>query len=415
MWCPWLLTVLALGLTLLGVGHIARVLPSRATGNDFAHYYISGRLLLADADLYSTPLQPEYERWGFRYTHPIPTATNPPLLVTFFAPFARLSPAAAFWAWVVLEIFSLGYVLVLTGWLVGNRLSLPARCLVCGAVIASAPVYWHFFFSQSQLLITAILLLAYACLRTGRPMTACLAVTTATGLKLFPVMLLPWFLWRSSREWKTRWKCVATSLVWGVVLVLASGLKHWQQFYTQGLKVVKDWILWQRHFNFTVPSFVKNMAWLFHGFDPEWNELHAWANIGVVIGLSLIVFAYAICWKNGRENIDMDFESEFCLLSAVMLAGISEAWGHYFVLLIFPAAIAMARVAHRLTSRSIIMLAASLLMLNLMGDWRSPWMEFVVSYLPLYGVLLLGAFFVAEILNSRRTAAPATTSVLPPS
>ena len=61
-WRSWLLTALALGLALLGFGRIARDLPSRADGNDFAHYYISSRLLLAGADLYSTPLQPEYER-----------------------------------------------------------------------------------------------------------------------------------------------------------------------------------------------------------------------------------------------------------------------------------------------------------------------------------------------------------------
>ncbi len=414
-WRSRLLTILALGLALLGAGHIARDLPSRADGNDFAHYYISSRLLLAGADLYSTPLQPEYERWGFRYTHPIPTATNPPLLVALFAPFARLSPAAAFWAWVVLEIFSLGCVLALTWRLLGNQLSLPARWLVCGAAIASAPVYWHFFFSQSQLLIAAILLLAYACLRNGRPVSACLAVTTATGLKLFPVVLVPWFLWRSSREWNTRGKCAAAVLAWSVALVLASGVGHWQQFWTQGVKAVEDWIVWQRHFNFTVPSFVKNAAWALHGFNPEWNELRAWTSVGSIVGLALIALVYRICWKNGRNGTGADLESEFCLLSAAMLAGISEAWGHYFVLLIFPVAVAVARVARRPTSGRIATLVISLVMLNLMGDWRSPWLEFAVSYIPLYGLLLLGAFFVVETLNSRPATAVATRSVPPPS
>jgi hypothetical protein len=405
------LAVLGLGLAVAGIRHIVRDLPSRANGNDFAHYYISSRLLLTGADLYSTPLQPEYERWGFRYSHPIPTVTNPPLLVTVFAPFARLSPTAAFWAWVALEIISLGCVLALTYWLVGNRLSLPARCLVCGAAIASAPVYWHFFFSQSQLLIAAILLLAYTCLRNGRPISACLAVTTAVGLKLFPVALLPWFLWRSSREWKTRWKCAAATLVWGATLVLASGLGHWQQFWTQGMKAVEGWIVWQRHFNFTVPSFVKNTAWLLHDFNPEWSGLHAWAQIGAVVGLALIVLAYAICWKNGREGMDVDLETEFCLLSAAMLAGISEAWGHYFVLLIFPAAVAVVRIVQRPTPRRIVTLAAAFVMLNLMNDWRSPWLEFAVSYIPLYGLLLLGAFFIAEIRCSPTGGSVSTRSV----
>jgi hypothetical protein len=40
-------------------------------------------------------------------------------------------------------------------------------------------------------------------------------------------------------------------------------------------------------------------------------------------------------------------------------------------------------------------------MLNVMGDLRSPWLEFTVSYIPLYGLLLLGAFFVNELRNAR--------------
>jgi Glycosyltransferase family 87 len=414
-WRPWLLTALAFALALLGVGHIARDLSSRADGNDFAHYYISSRLLLAGADLYSTPLQPEYERWGFRYTHPIPTATNPPLLVAIFAPFALLPPVAAFWAWVVLEILSLGCVLSLMWRLLSNRLSLSVRWLVCAVAIASAPVYWHFFFSQSQLLIAAILLLAYTCLRNGRPVSACLAVTTAMWLKLFPAVLVPWFLWRSSRQWNTRWICAAAVLVWSAMLVLASGLGHWQQFWMQGMKVVEDWIVWQRHFNFTVPSFVKNAAWSLHGFNPGWNELHTWANVGAIIGMALIVLVYGSCWKNGRDGVETDLEFEFCLLSIAMLAGISEAWGHYFVLLIFPAAVAVARVGRRPTSGRIVTLAASLVMLNLMGSWQNTWLEFAISYIPLYGLLLLGALFVAETFNSQPTAAGATRSVPPSS
>jgi hypothetical protein len=414
-WRSWLLQTLALGLALFGVVHIIRDLPACARGNDFAHYYISSRLLLTGVDLYSTPLEPEYQRWGFRYTHAIPTATNPPLLVAIFAPFALLPPVAAFLAWVMLEMFSLGWILVLTWRLSANRLSLPARWLVCAATIASAPVYWHFFFSQCQLLIAALILQAYWYLRNGRPVCACVAVTTTVWLKLFPVVLVPWFLWHSSREWTTRWKCAGAVLAWSAALVLASGLGNWQQFWTHGMKVVDDWITWQRHFNFTVPAFVKNAVWSLHGFDPQWNEIHAWANVGAIIGLALIVLVYGICWKNDRAGTGADLESEFCLMSAAMLAGISEAWGHYFVLLIFPAAMAVARVGRRPTSGRIIILGVALVMLNLMGDFRSPWLEFAVSYLPLYGLLLLGAFFATETLNSQPMGAAATRSVPPSS
>ena len=179
------------------------------------------------------------------------------------------------------------------------------------------------------------------------------------------------------------------------------------------MKVVEDWIIWQRHFNFTVPSFVKNLAWSLNGFNPEWSGLPAWANVGAIIGIVLIALVYGICWKNKRDGADADLESEFCLLVAAMLAGISEAWGHHFVLLIFPAAVAVARVGRRPTLGRIVTLAISLVMLNLMGSWQSPWLEFAVSYIPLYGLLLLVAFFAVEIFNSQPAAA--TRSVPPPS
>jgi hypothetical protein len=415
----WLLNAVALGLVLFGVAHVARVLPSRAISNDFAHYYISSRLLLTGRDVYTTPLPPEYERWGFRYTHVIPSATNPPLLVDVFALFAALPPRAAFWAWALLEIVSLGCVLALT-WrltptlvsgLTASRLSAPVRRLVCAGIIASAPVYWHFYFSQSQLLIAAVILIAYACLRSGRPVTACLAITTATWLKLYPVMLVPWFLWRASREWKTRWRCAGAALAWSAVVVFASGLGEWRQFWAHGMKVLEAWAEWQRHFNFTVPSFVKNTAWLLHGFDPEWTGLHSWAEAGAIIGLALIAVLYGVSWWTGRGKESADIESEFCLLTIAMLAGIAEGWGHYFVMLAFPVAVAVARVVQRPTSGRAVALGASLVMLNVMGDLRSPWLEFTVSYIPLYGLLLLGAFFVNEMRRSQPKTADPTNPV----
>jgi hypothetical protein len=418
-WQAWLLDALALGLALFGVAHVARVLPSRAISNDFAHYYISSRLLLTGRDVYTTPLPPEYERWGFRYGHVIPTATNPPLLVDVFAPFAALPPRAAFWAWALLEIVSLGCVLVViwrltptrVSGLAASRLLAPVRRLVCAGIIASAPVYWHFYFSQSQLLIAAIILIAYACLRNGKPVTACLAITTAAWLKLYPVMLVPWFLWRASRDWNISRKCAGAALAWSVGIVLASGPGQWNGFWTYGMKVLEAWAEWQRHFNFTVPSFVKNTAWLLHGFDPEWAGLHSWAQAGAIIGLVLIILLYGVNWWTGRGKESPDIESEFCLLTIAMLAGIAEGWGHYFVMLAFPVAVAVARVVQRTTSGRVIALGASLVMLNVMGSWRSPWLEFTVSYIPLYGLLLLGAFFVNELRSSQPITADPTKSV----
>jgi hypothetical protein len=413
--CAWPLNALALGIALFGIVHVALVLPARASRNDFAHYYISGRLLLAGADVYSTPLEPEYDHWGFQFTRGIPTATNPPFLVGMFAPFAALPPRAAFWAWTLLEVVSLGYILMQVWRATSLQLSAQARMLVCGAIIASAPVYWHFFFSQCQLLIAAMILVAYRLLRSGRSAQACLVIATAAWLKLFPLLLLPWFLWRASNSWKVRWKCLGATLIWSVGVVLATGWSSWKQFEAHALPVLGTWVTSQRHFNFTVPSVVKNAAWCVHDFNPEWNGIHEWVAIGAVIGLVLIALAYGFCCQTGRKRKDPDLELELCLLSAAMLAGITEAWGHYFVILGFPAAVAVARIVQRPSCRRAVILGVSLVMLNAMTSWRSPWLDFVVSYIPLYGLLLLLAFFVNEMWLSAPQPASSTTIVPQPS
>jgi Glycosyltransferase family 87 len=414
----WALKALALGLALFGVVRVARVLPERAIRNDFAHYYISSRLLLTGANVYSTPLEAEYDRLGFHYNPAIPSATNPPFLVEMFAPFAALPPRMAFWLWTLVEVVCLGYVLVAISQMTSSRLSGSARMLVCGAIVASAPVYWHFVFSQCQLLIAAMIVAAYRFLRKGKPVMACLVIVTAGWLKIFPVMLLPWFLWRTPVSGKVRGKCLGASVVWSMGIVWATGWSSWKQFNMRAMPVLEAWVTQARHFNFTIPSFVKNAAWSVAGFQPEWDGLHGWMQAGLVTGAALIALAYGVCWIRGRKQKNADLEMEFCLLNVAMLAGIAEAWGHYFVILAFPAAIAVARIVQQPTSGRAIILCTSLVMLNVMTSQQSPWLEFAVSYIPLYGLLLLGAFFINEIRRSALPTAPlapSTTSVPQPS
>jgi hypothetical protein len=410
--CSWALTALALGFALFGIVHIARVLPSRVDRNDFAHYYVSSRLLLAGADVYSTSLEPEYGRWGFHYTHEIPTATNPPFLVAIFAPFAALPPRAAFWGWALLEAVCLGYLLKQAWDLALLRLSAATRLVVCGAIIASAPVYWNFFFSQCQLLIAAMILLAYRLLRNGRPVEACLVITTAAWLKIFPVLLLPWFLWRASDYWKVRWRCIGAIVAWSVGILLATGWSSWRQFAAHAVPLLEAWTAQQRHFNFTLPSFVKNAAWRLHDFDPGWGGLEGWVTIGSGIGVALMALAYGSCWRIGRKRKDPELDLEFCLLSVATLAGAKVAWGHYFVILGFPAAVALARILQRPTCGRAVVLGGSLGMLNAMTSWQSPWLGFVVSYIPLYGLLLLGALLVNE-MRYAISALPRPTTTVP--
>jgi len=83
----------------LSLIRIGRMLPGQVCELDFSHYYVSSRLLLDGQSPYAAPMAPLYEEYGFVFYKEIPTATNPPLLLWLFAPFALLPPPAAFGAW----------------------------------------------------------------------------------------------------------------------------------------------------------------------------------------------------------------------------------------------------------------------------------------------------------------------------
>ena len=117
----------------------------------------------------------------------------------------------------------LGYVLVATWRLTSSRLSAQARRLVCGAIIASAPVYWHFFFSQCQLLIAAMILMAYSC-SAKREAGSGLSGDRHGGMaEDFSRRAGSMVSLARVRDWKTRWKCAGAALAWSVGIVLAAG------------------------------------------------------------------------------------------------------------------------------------------------------------------------------------------------
>jgi hypothetical protein len=165
--------------------------------------------------------------------------------------------------------------------------------------------------------------------------------------------------------------------------------------------------MWQRHFNFTVPSLVKNAAWAASSFDPQWTGLEFWARVGRIVGAGIAGLAYGACaWKSRRKS-PPDAEAEFGLLTVAMLAGVPTAWGHYFVFLIFPMAVAAARLTARPTPGRIGLFVVVLVLVNLMDKWQSQfldqnvWLNLLVDFAPLFGLLALGLFFVGALNGER--------------
>jgi len=374
--------IMAVVVALVSLVRYAELMPRAARASDFSHYYLSCRMLLEGRSPYATPLVSMAKEYDLVLSPDSTTGTNPPVLQWLFAPFAMLNPRPAFWLWSLLQAAALGASLWLTRLLLEERLTMRAwRFLVCGAV-ASVPMLIHFTEAQTQLLIGALLLTALALLLKERPTAACLTVVVAGLLKLFPFVLLPWFVWRGGRSWRQRAILAGLSFVAVAIGVAISGLSLWQDFMQHGLPSVG---YWSRNFlfNYCLASLVEHCGW-------SWN-------VGLTAGCAALAGAYALCLRVREDKV-----AQFCLVSLAMLAGGTTSWSHYMVLALFPVAAMATRVAANPSWARLLLFTVAVMALDnvdavtsaIPAGWHLSRLLWV--YTPLFGQLTLAAMFATR-------------------
>jgi hypothetical protein len=219
----------------------------------------------------------------------------------------------------------------------------------------------------------ALLLGAYRLRRQAT--AACLLVCAAGLLKLFPLVLLPFFV----RSWRT----AAAAAVFLAGIVLLTGLNQWQGFVAQAMPVVAANAV-NSSFTFSLPALVAQLDSAAHGFAPPAAEVQFWLRVGVVIGLLGIAAAYVV---------RADPETRFALLLVAMLAGNASTRGHYLVMLVFPLALLATRVSLASGCGLALIVVALNLQETMRGEWfdRSPLLKVLAIQAPLYGMLALAA------------------------
>lgn len=354
--------------TVLSLWDLVRCLPVSSRRNDFAHYYVTSRLWWERQNPYRVQLAPVFERWGFRYDASTPVATNPPSLMALFGLVAWLPAVGAFWVWAAIQAGALVWTLML----LGRWFSRAERFWVWVVVLSSGPVFWHFQFSQVQLLIGAMVVTAFELQRQGKPMVAAVLVTLAGTLKLYPAVLAPWFVWAEGDK-RGRWtRVMACGWVAGVV-VLATGWSDWMEFWRVAVPVVGEGVR-VKEFNFSVPSFLLRLG------------LVESVGLAAAVGFLVVVIGYGWCaWCRPAMDVQLGV-----LIAAMVMGGLT-AWGHYLVLLIFPLGVLLARRPARAGWEWWAGWGMMLWMLNSVEARTTAWLEVRpvfkgwANYLPLYG------------------------------
>jgi hypothetical protein len=205
-------------------------------GYDFSFYWTAGRHLLDGQPIYSAtqlagPYAPQGQD-GFLY---------PPPLAALVAPLAALFPTdyrAAAWAWTGLGAAVLvGSVLAVARVeRFGERFALLAGrrgwLLVAGA-LAFPPVVGELVMGNVHLLLLGLLAIAWLGIRRGDragEWTAGLAVGVAAVIKVFPGLLVVWFL--LSRRYRAAAGVLIGALALTLVTLPVTGVEPWRQYPT---------------------------------------------------------------------------------------------------------------------------------------------------------------------------------------
>lgn len=387
-------------LTFFLVAKVAFRLPDRALKDDFAHYYIAGQIFLAGENPYARNLAPLYQQYGFTYDGETGSvvAPNPPIFFLLFAPIALLKPGPAFIAWLAIEIICLAFSLWLTRRLLKNALATRGWLFLCAAIVGSQWVYGQFYHSQVGFLLAALVLAAFALHQQEKYLLAAGLVALAGLIKLFPFILLPWFVLREKNGYKLRAGRVLFTAGFILGLIFLTGIKNWLDYYHFSFRYLIDGSFGIGD-NYSLPSFIVNFVYAAYDFKPPSDIAGIWSTIGVAGGLIFLAVSYTFCLLAFNDR-----ESEFCFLILAMLVSSARTLSHYFVFLIFPIAVAFASTSKFESKRSFGLMVLIFLALNL-HDLRA--IEFIFinryiflicNYIPLYGLVALMIYYTK--LNS---------------
>lgn len=381
------MTGLGVGLFLVAARVVVAFLPHQTVDNDFALAYVEGHAARAGCDPYRTDLMLYNTRAGLPFTAVMGQATNPPLLLLGYRLLAALPPTPAFWFYVFLETASLLVIFVVAGALLQRQL-LPAHwCLAAGLSACSLPMFHHYWFTQVQLLLLALILTGIYFWRQGSVVTGCGLLTLAGVLKLYPLAIAPLPILLANREDRRR-----TILVWLVCLIFWAalpGLAAWASFLRHAAPYLRQFSGGQ-YLSFTIPSFVNGLCGS-QAAAPAW-------------GLAAATLVWA--WMRCRQ---LEFSAAVALLLVVTVLCSAVAWIHYLVFLIFPLLCLAAHTVEATGGRRLLLGALLLLNLaavNLAGVAPGPPIPALFRYLcanlPVLGMGLLCVHFSRRVHTDRQ-------------
>jgi len=328
-----LVALAVIGLTTLR-HQVTYLEPPQVYEKDFKQDYLLARAVQEGASPYE-PLDVLAARYlpdalPYSYSH---SGGHPPFAAALLAPLGLVDYVTAARIWLLLELALVPVVVILVGLAHGRSFSPPTILFACGLFVLWFPTTAEMLYGQLTLPLAVLLLASWLCFKRGHPRLAGVLVGLATGLKLFPALVVGYYLVK--QRWAVvGWACgtfVATLVVAAVVLgpatvrdYLGVGLGeagHWRAVWGNYSPVGLVWwvtsgaVDFQTAVPFVVP--VVRAPWLAGPIS--------WFVEASVLGLAGLAV-----WRSD------DPDAEYALAICATLLASPVTWQCYFVLLAWP-------------------------------------------------------------------------------
>ncbi|MEL6818050.1 MAG: glycosyltransferase family 87 protein [Pseudomonadota bacterium] len=239
----------------------------------------------------------------------------PPTMVVLLAPFSFLTPALFYTLLIALSVGALYLCLIWSMRLSAGGRPLPWQWVLVPILMMLPQIFENFDLGQPHIILLAIMLAGFLLLREDKPIAAGSLFGLAAALKVFPISILPYLIWR--RYWKAAGGMVAALMI--ILVVLPSPIRGYE-----------------RNFNELSQWFVA-MAGDEDGFGQRKQQNWSWKNQSIVAITHRLV--RDIDYKKGREgegDAKMNVMSVDYRTANYILLGVIAVIGLMFIAILLP-------------------------------------------------------------------------------
>lgn len=371
----------------------------RTLNTDFPNYYLTSRMAREGTDTSRAyewmwiEREKDHRNIDQRIVGLVPITPFSTLAVY---PIAALAPLTAKRVWIALNLALLPFIAFMLSRISGLTV---LRCAILMAICY--PLHFNFLLGQYYVLLLASLVAACWAEQAQRSIFAGVLVGFAAALKIFPILLILYFL--RKHKWKAATACIVTVAASVCISIAVLGVTMHRTYLLQVLPAtLRGEGLPAFHLGSSSLSTLLHRLFL---YEPQWNPHPAinapWMFAVLHPLIQLAFLAPAVLWIRPRATSRSRLALEWTGLLLVSLTASTSPGGYLFTIMLLPVAVLLGRTL-RTRSYGLTLLTLMLFLAVCFPDWhiqpRDGWGS-LVCVPRLYGLVLstsLALFLLAK-------------------